>query len=605
MSSRTPDVAAPAATAAPIAAGGAETGALNLAWSERFLAALAGAGVRDLVLCPGSRSAPLALALHRSSLRAHVALDERAGAYFALGLAKGARRPAAVLTTSGTAAANLLPAVVEASHARVPLVVLTADRPPELRDTGAPQTIDQIKLFGGFVRWFCEVGPPAPGADLLEYAGALGARAAAEAWGTPPGPVHLNFAFREPLLPEPGDLGRAPAAAAPAEEEPGALEGPAPSPRAIARVARALRTRRRGLIVCGPEDAPPEFAEAVARLAAATGYAVLADPASQVRYGPHDRSRVLGAYDALLRAPRFAESQAPEVILQFGAPLTSKAFHAYAALHPKTVHLAVDPAGRARNPARRAREVLAADPAAAAGALADFLHGGTDPLPGWLERWRAADAAARAAVARAVASGLAPEEGRVFAEIVPALPDAALLYVGNSMAIRDLDAFAPGSPRRLRVLAHRGASGIDGVLSSALGAGVATGGPLLLVTGDLSFHHDLTGLWAAREERAPATVLVLHNDGGGIFSFLPVARHGDAFERFFATPHGLDFEPAVTGYGIPFERAADAADARARALRSLEAGAPRVIELRSDRARNRDAHLRVWSEAARAVEELS
>lgn len=604
MSSRTPDIAAPALAAAAASARGAETAALNLSWAERFLTALAASGVRDVVLCPGSRSAPLALALHRSSVRAHVALDERAGAYFALGLAKGARRPAAVLTTSGTAAANLLPAVVEAFHARVPLIVLTADRPPELRDTGAPQTIDQIKLFGGYVRWFCEVGAPAPGADLLEYAGSLGARAAAEAWGTPPGPVHLNFAFREPLLPEPGDL-EAPPAEEPAALEAVAPEGPAPSPRAIARIARALRARRRGLIACGPEDAPPEFAEAIVRLAAATGYPVLADPASQVRYGPHDRSRVLGGYDALLRAPGFAGSEAPEVILQFGAPLTSKAFHAFAALHAGTLHLAVDPAGRAaRNPARRAREVLAAEPAAAADALADALRPGADPLPGWLERWSAADAAARAAVGRAVASGLAPEEGRVFAEIVPALPEGALLYVGNSMAIRDLDTFAPGSPRRLRVLAHRGVNGIDGVLSSALGASVATGGPLLLVTGDLSFHHDLTGLWAAREERAPATVLVLNNDGGGIFSFLPVARHGDAFERFFATPHGLDFEPAVTGYGIPFERAADSGDARARAIRSLEARAPRVIELRSDRTRNRDAHLRVWAEAARAVEEL-
>ncbi len=600
MSSRTPDVAAQ-----PGATPGGGTASINLVWAERFVAALASAGVRDAVVCPGSRSAPLALALHRSTVCTHVAIDERAGAYFALGLAKGSRRPAAVLTTSGTAAANLFPAVVEAFHARVPLIVLTADRPPELRDTGAPQTIDQIKLFGDFVRWFCEVGTPGAGADLLDYVGALGSRAAAEAWGTPSGPVHLNFAFREPLVPEPDALGRPASAAGVGGEIAAEPELSPPPPGALARAARALHTRRRGLIVCGPGDDAPEFAEAIARLAAVTGYPVLADPASQVRYGPHDRTRVLGTYDTFLRAPRFAEAEAPELVLQFGAPLTSKAFHLYAAHHLKALHLLVDPAGNPRSPARRAHVTLGGDPAAVATGLADALQENADPLPRWFERWSAADRAVRAVLERAIASGEAPAEGTVFAEIVPALPDSAVLYVGNSMAIRDLDAFAPESPRRLRVLAHRGVNGIDGVVSAALGASAAIEAPLLLVTGDLSFHHDLTGLYAAREGRARATLLVLNNDGGGIFSFLPIARHGDAFERYFATPHGLDFEPAVTGYGIPFERATDAADARTRVLRSLEARAVRVIEVRSERTRNHDAHRAVWSEAVRIVESLA
>ena len=599
MFSRTPDTTAAHAEAA--AAEG--TGVLNLAWAERFLAAIDAAGVREAVVCPGSRSAPLALGLHRSGIRTHVALDERAGAYFALGLAKGAGRPAAVLTTSGTAAANLFPAVVEAFHARVPLIVLTADRPPELRDTGAPQTIDQIKLFGGFVRWFCEVGTPSAGAELLDYVGALGSRAVAEAWAAPRGPVHLNFAFREPLVPEPGALGRpAPAATKAPAEEPGI---PPPIPEAISRTARALRGRRRGLIACGPDDSGPELAEAIARLAAVTGYPVLADPASQVRYGPHDRSRVLGAYDAFLRAPRFVEAEAPEVLLQFGAALTSKAFHLFAARHPNTLHIAVGPAGGLRSPSRRARETLAGDPAAAAAALADALQDSADPLPRWFEGWSAADTAARTAMEQAVATGVAPVEGNAFARIVPSLPDGAALYIGNSMAIRDLDAFGAGSSRRLRVLAHRGANGIDGVVSSALGASVVIDAPLLLVTGDLSLHHDLTGLSAVREGRARATILLIHNDGGGIFSFLPIARHVETFERYFGTPHGLDFEPAVTGYGIPFERATDAADAHTRVLRSLDGGATSVIELRSERARSHDAHQAVWREAIRAVESLA
>jgi 2-succinyl-5-enolpyruvyl-6-hydroxy-3-cyclohexene-1-carboxylate synthase len=536
--------------------------------------------------------------------RTHVSLDERAGAFFALGAAKASRRPVAVVTTSGTAAANLLPAVVEAHHARVPLVLLTADRPPELRDTGAPQTIDQLKLFGGFTRWFCEVGTPAPGLEPLRYAASLGARAAAEAWRAPGGPAHLNFAFREPLVPEPDEMRDAPGGGAAAIRPDGAsLPDPAPpSPRAIARWARALRGCRRGLIVCGPEDPGEGFAEAIARLAIATGYPVLADPASQVRYGPHDRSRVLGAYDAFLRAPVFREEPSPEAVLQFGAPLTSKAYHLFAARHADTLHLLIDPAGTPRSPARRAEDVLAADPTLAADALAGALRGAADA--GWLERFRAADTAARSAIAAAVRSGAAPRDGALFAALVPALPDGAVLYAGNSMPIRDLDAFAPGSARRLRVLANRGANGIDGVVSSALGAGAMEESPVVCVVGDLSFHHDLNALHLVREAGGRATVVLLHNDGGGIFSFLPVARHGATFERYFGTPHGLDFEPVAALYGVPFDRARDPGDAAAMAARSAGARETRVIQLRSDRGESRDAHRRLVEEVVRAVEAL-
>jgi 2-succinyl-5-enolpyruvyl-6-hydroxy-3-cyclohexene-1-carboxylate synthase len=581
--------------------------ALNVAWAGRFAASLAAAGVRDAVIAPGSRSAPLTLALHAAGLRLHVALDERAGAFFALGAAKAARRPAAVVTTSGTAAANLLPAVVEAHQARVPLVLLTADRPPELRDTGAPQSIDQLKLFGGFVRWFCEVGAPSPGTELLEYAASLGARAAAEAWRAPPGPVHLNFAFREPLLPEPETMPEAatPTGGAPRAEDAAGPDPAPPSLRTISRWTQTLRARRRGLIVCGPEDAGEGFAEAIARLSAATGYPVLADAASQVRYGPHDRSRILGAYDAFLRAPRFSEGEAPEIALQFGPPLTSKAYHLYAARHADTLHLLVDPGGAPRHQARRAREVLTADPTLTATALADSLAGAGDPLPSWLERFREADAAARETLGSAVREGEAPVEGALFAALVPALPDGSLLYVGNSMPVRDLDAFAPEGRRRIRVLVNRGANGIDGVVSCALGAGATTDAPVVCVTGDLSFHHDLNALHLSREAGGRAALVLLHNDGGGIFSFLPVARHGQVFERFFGTPHGLDFEPVAVLYGVPFLRARDPAEAARNAVGSADARETAVVELRSERGKSRAAHQRVAEAVVRAVEGLA
>ena len=582
------------------ASGASRTALLNLEWAERLIQALAHAGVRDAIVCAGSRSAPLALAVDRSPLRAHVALDERAGAYFALGLAKASGRPVVVVTTSGTAAANLHPAVVEAHHARVPLILLTADRPPELRDCGAAQTIDQIRLFGPAVRWFHEVGAPDEDPALAPYVGGLARRAVVSAFGPPAGPVHLNLAFRDPLVSDPDTLPDRPAEAT--VEEEGSLPEPvAPPPRTIQRVARLLRTRRRGLILCGP-DAVSGLAESVVRLAEVTGYPILADPASQVRYGSHDRARVLGAYDGFLRSPSFAARHAPEVMIQFGAPLTSKAFHSFAARHTDALRVIVDDGGAPRDPAHRATEILASSAEAAAEALAEALARGADSLPSWGEPFLRAEAAARDAVERHLARTPGITEGSAVAALVEAAPAETLLYMGNSMPIRDLDFFVPASPKRLRVLANRGANGIDGVLSSALGASAAGRTPVLAVVGDLSFHHDLNGLVAARAHGISATVVILNNDGGGIFSFLPIARHGDAFERLVATPHGLTFEHAAALYGIPYGAPASADELASSARDSLERRETRILEIRSDRARNRADHEALWAEVIATVD---
>ncbi|MGH7681330.1 MAG: 2-succinyl-5-enolpyruvyl-6-hydroxy-3-cyclohexene-1-carboxylic-acid synthase [Candidatus Eiseniibacteriota bacterium] len=591
--------------AAPAA--GAATAAANLAAAERFVASLAAHGVRDACICSGSRSAPLALAFHRSGLQTHVPLDERAGAFFALGLAKASRRPVAIVTTSGTAAANLYPAIIESSYSRVPLIALTADRPPELRDAGAPQTIDQIKMFGDAVRWFHEVGTPAADVDWLQYVTSLGARAVAEAWGPPAGPVHLNFAFREPLVPEPDALvspSPAPAGLPGLDRiEDEGPELPQPSARMIARTAAILRRCRRGLIVCGPEDVSPRFPAAVAQLAEATGYPILADPGSQVRYGAHDRSRVIGAYDAFLRAPSFASGDGPEVILQFGPALTSKSFHLYAARYPGALHLIVDPGRGWRDPSRRASDVLAADPVSLAQALADALSRGSEPLPEWGERFARADRAAREALERHRVSLRGLNEASLFAGLLDAAPEGTLLYVGNSLAIRNLDLFQPESPKRFRVLANRGANGIDGLISSGLGASAGTASPTLVVTGDLSFHHDLNGLAAVREGRAKATIVVIHNDGGGIFNLLPIAHYDEVFERYFGTPHGIDFASAAAMYGIPYARPASAEELRARVSASLSQRGVEIIEVRCDRAETRELHLEAREAVARAVEE--
>ena len=570
-------------------------GALNVAWADRFVLALHAAGVREAIVCSGSRSAPLALAFGRSPIETHVSLDERAAGFFALGLAKASRRPVALVCTSGSAAANFFPAIVEASSARVPLILATADRPPELRDTGAPQTIDQIKLFGDLVRWFVEVGVPEDSRSLLDYVASLGTRAAAEAWRAPAGPVHLNFAFREPLLPEPDALPTAPPAAPETHVAPEPMPAP---PGAIERLAKMARSLRRGLIVCGPDDGAADPAPNVARLAEVLGFPVLADPASQVRFGHAGKSPILGAYDAFLRSSTFADRFGPEIVIQFGAALTSKAFHGYTARHPGTVHVIVDSAGAWRSPARRGRERIAADPSQVAEALRDALAGSADPLPSWREEFERAEHVAREVLARHLEKTRALDEGKLFPELLETLPESGTLYVGNSMAIRDLDTFVPAHPRRFRVLANRGASGIDGVVSSALGASAASGDPLLAVVGDLSFHMDMNALHMARETRVGATIVIVNNDGGGIFSFLPAARHA-AFERYFGTPHGLDFAHAAALYGVPYSRPQCWEELKQRAGASLRARTTEVIEIRTDRERNRAWHQALWDDVVR------
>jgi len=585
---------------------GADQALLNFAWAEQFVRGLETAGVRDACICPGSRSAPLVLALDRSGIRIHVAVDERAGAYFALGLAKASRRPVAILTTSGTAAANLHPAVVEAFHSRVPLLVLTADRPPELRETGAAQTIDQIKLFGTAVRWFHEVGTPSPEPDSLRYVAGLAVRAARECSRPPAGPVHLNFAFREPLVPAPDAIPRrtgerdAGPGAPVSEEAPASSTAPAPSD--VARAARLLRSRRHGLLACGPDSDGGGFPEAIARLAAITGYPILADPASQVRYGSHDRSRVCGAYDTFLRSEAFARAQAPEVVLQFGAALTSRAYHLYVARHPNALHLLVDEGGLWRDPSHRATERFVAGAAPFAAALAESLARGSDPLPRWNEAFARAERAATDAVRAYRTDRRTLSEGPLVADFLESAPEGTIVYAGNSMVIRDLDGYANGSGRRVRVLANRGANGIDGIVSSGLGASAANEGPVLVITGDLSFHHDLNGLAAFRNADLAATIVVMNNDGGGIFSFLPIARHGAAFERYFGTPHGLEFSSAAALYGLPYLCPESPEEARARVAESLSRRERLIVEIRTNRDENRASHQDASSRAIRAVE---
>jgi 2-succinyl-5-enolpyruvyl-6-hydroxy-3-cyclohexene-1-carboxylate synthase len=553
-------------------------------------------GLREAVIAPGSRSAPLAMALHAAAtdragggLRLHVRVDERSAGFLALGLAKAGGAPVAVVCTSGTAAAHFHAAVIEADEAAVPLIVLTADRPPELRGTGANQTIDQIKLYGSAVRWFCEAGVPEDRPGQVGYWRSLASRAWSASAGNgvaSAGPVHLNLPLREPLVPDRADSGWH----EPLEGRPGgapwtrvASAGPVPPGGTPGGwPALDLDWTERGVVVCGDGTADPQ---ALAELAAAAGWPLLAEPSSGARHG----AAALGCYQYLLDSADFLAAHRPDLIISAGRPGLSRGQLALlrgglAGTGTGTGavrHVVIgQPGGRWSDPARSATDVaggvrLAGSPPAA----------GSGPgRSGWLESWLAANAAAQAAADVVLTGDGGLSEPLLARELAAALPAGALLWVASSMPARDLD--RQMAPRAgLRVLASRGASGIDGLVSSAVGAALAHqaagGGTAVAVLGDLALLHDAPGLMLGPlEPRPDLCLIVVNNDGGGIFSGLEQAAFPDSFERVFGTPHGTDFSQLAGAAGLPYARIGDAAGlADAVAGRGF-----RLVEVRTDRA---------------------
>lgn len=575
------------------------------AYISAFVDELVRSNVEDLVVSPGSRSTPIAvLAAEHPRMRVHVIIDERSAGYFALGLAKAKRQAVGLLCTSGTAAANFLPAVAEAYLARVPLVVLTADRPHELREVGAPQTMRQIGLYGGHVKWFFDMPLPEAGDQMIRHARMTASRAAATAVSAPQGPVHLNFPLREPLLPNlhsPSLWGggrEGGAAYTTVSVRSGMLEADA-----AGRLAEELKSCERGLIVCGPLDMPG-FAEAVTELAETLQFPVLADPLSQVRNGSHSKTAVIDSYDSFLRDGNTAERLKPEVILRFGAMPVSKSLLQYIQRHSEARILVVDEGEGWRDPALQASAMISADPAAFCRSLQERLSLGADGTrqrSAWMEAWLDLQRITREVLEGAEAYGEL-FEGRIFTELQAELPERAILYVGNSMPIRDLDTFFACSGQRVRIMGNRGANGIDGLVSSALGAS-CSGQPVVLVIGDLSFYHDMNGLLAAKTYGLDVTVVLVNNDGGGIFSFLSQADlPNQRFEQLFGTPTGLNFEKAAELYGAVYTRIASWEKFREALRRSFAEGGLHVIEVPTDRPSNvvmhRELHRKLFERLA-------
>jgi 2-succinyl-5-enolpyruvyl-6-hydroxy-3-cyclohexene-1-carboxylate synthase len=574
----------------------------NTALASAFAEEMARGGLRRAVVSPGSRSTPLAVALWRQpEIEVTVIVDERSAAFFALGAAQASGEPVALLCTSGTAAANYHPAVCEADESALPLVVLSADRPPELRGIGAGQTIDQIKLYGSSVRWFCEVGTHvADDTGLLHYRG-VACQALAAARGEPrPGPVHLNLAFREPLSP-------IPVKDAVTATDPLALEGREgrpltavtridlePSAFLLDEVAGHIGDAIAGVIVAG-RQLDPELREPLVHLARASGFPILAEPTSQLRCGPHDRSSVVSTYDLLLREEHFAHSVVPDLVLRFGEMPTSKPLRSWLAASGAD-EIVVDPYGGWNEPGRRAAALLRADPTELASGWAARLEktGEVRPAP---ERWLRAESAAREAIESTLAGGEISEPALHLA-LGAAHRDGDLVYTASSMPIRDQEAFLPPSDADALFLCNRGANGIDGLISSGIGAAAASGRPTTIVTGDLGLLHDVGGLAALRGVEAPVRIVVIDNDGGGIFHFLPQekALGGEEFEALLGTPRGVSAEKAAALFDLPHRRIGSLAE-----LPAALATGTSLIEVRTDRQANVELHRRVAKAVAVAI----
>jgi 2-succinyl-5-enolpyruvyl-6-hydroxy-3-cyclohexene-1-carboxylate synthase len=586
------------------------------------------AGVTDAVACPGSRSTPLLVALaeaaERGAVRLHMLLDERSAGFFALGLALASPSglPAVVVTTSGTASAELHPAVLEAHHSGVPMLAVTADRPPELQDSGAPQTVHQVGLFGDAVRW--EASPGVPELAAANSWRSLASRSVLEARGGAhrAGPVHLNLAFREPLLgsadPVLGPAGRVTGPEADGEELTLVREGrPGRAPWHRLQVSEdevapsgivqlLAGAGERGLLVVGGGGSGRGAIspEAVAQLSAATGWPVLASPLSGCRL-----PGAVGAADALLRT-RVVQGWQPDVVVRLGAPWASRVVNEWLAGLSCTQVL-VDPWGIWAAPDHVPGEVAVTSPVAlclaVAKAVKEQAGGDEGSRSDWASQWSLAEAAAQDAIDVALAREVGLTEPGIARTLLEAAPAGGTVVVASSMPIRDVEWW--GRPRgSLAVVSNRGVNGIDGVLSSALGFATSpNAGPVTALIGDLAFLYDVGALLGAARAGVDLDVVVVDNDGGGIFNFLPQAgaQPPERFERLWGTPHRADLVAVARGYGVAVEEVGDLAHLAGAVAGGGKGRGFRVFVAKADRAGNVAVHRRLHEAVEAAVTEVA
>lgn len=564
---------------------------VNSLWCSVLIETLVRQGLSYAVVSPGSRSAPLTMAVARTpAVEAIVAIDERSAAFHALGLARAGGKPVLLICTSGSAGAHYLPAIIEAHETGTPVIVITADRPPELRECASGQTIDQHRLFGRYTEWYHEYALPELNEGLFAYLRQTTRQAWQRAERT--GPVHLNAPFRDPLAPLP-DRGEAAAFATQINDEFWAMPD-LPAKTSGLRLIHQVTTSR-GLIVAGPttESDQATHAEQIYNLARATGWPILADGLSPARHFAPSDVTVVSFYDLILRNHKLARDLTPRYVLGLGSWPTSKVLREWLSQCLAEILLVSPREGSHDAVHGRTREITAP--------IAALEFGGSAAKDqNYQHAWAEAQIQAHAALSAWMAS---PEtvgfEGRLAWNLAQKLSDNHALVVASSMPVRDWEYFCGAAGRGLNIYASRGANGIDGTLSTALGVARASQKPTVLLTGDLAFLHDSNGLMLARSFSGRLTVIVINNAGGGIFEHLPIAQFGAEFERYFATPAEVELGPLCAAHGVYHQRVEIPA-----VIATLNASAEpglRVLEVTTDRKSDAALRKRAFRELAKRL----
>lgn len=517
-----------------------------------FVDELVSSGVEKVVISPGSRSTPLAILMaEHPDLTCYINIDERSAGFFALGIAKAQKKPVALLCTSGTAAANYYPAIVEAHYSRIPLLVLTADRPHELRDVGAPQAIDQLHMYRNYAKWFVDLALPEEEIAMFRYIRTVAARAVGTATTSPAGVVHLNFPFREPLMP---NL-ELPNLWSKQDNRNTYLHIPTTSSvlsdMDMDKIAELIQDVSKGVIICG-EQGDMAFAEILQKLSKHLHFPVLADPLSQLRAGEHNKQGIVDSYDSLLKDSILSEVLKPDAVIRFGSMPVSKPLMLMLKNNPDIIQIVVDPGGVYRDPTLNASQLITCDERIFCDNLRSKVSGKNRSR--FYELWVECNERYWDLIGKSFGQITEMFEGKVVRELQELLPNQSSLVVGNSMPIRDVDSFFGQTSKNITIYANRGASGIDGVVSTALGVSIDTKKPTFLLIGDLSFYHDLNGLLAAKLNKLDLTIILINNDGGGIFSFLPQAKEEKHFETLYGTAIGLDFSKVVDMYDGSYKK---------------------------------------------------
>ncbi len=530
----------------------------NILWTETFVRELTSLGVKYVSISPGSRNTPLTLAFaNNKKIKSFVHIDERSSGFFALGLAKASDTPVAVVCTSGTATVELYPAIVEAYQQRVPLIICTADRPPELINSGANQTINQNNLYKNHIRWFMDVGLPEPTIPKLKELKSIAKKSVHLSTVESKGPVHLNFPFRKPFEPKSftdevnENITYFAEKILSSKEELCISNGKDISyEKWFLKILSYLEKFDKGLIIVGPENYNPKFIKNCQALSQRLLYPILADGTSQLRFGHHSSKNIISNFDAFLRSEEFSKNHQPDIIIQFGRTVTSKGLDTFLE-NCSAARFMINEFGDWFDPSNKAIDSFACKPYLFCEKMLKALDFKkvNRKYSDWLKVFNTAEQKSFELKKKIIDQSQFPNEGRIINEIIQNVPNDCQIMISNSMPVRDFDYFADNVKKKIVVFNNRGASGIDGITSTALGIAAAGSKPTVLITGDLAFYYDLNGLLGAKKYSIPLVVVLINNNGGGIFEILPISNYGKVFEKYFIVQHDLDFKNFVDAYG--------------------------------------------------------